>query len=145
MKTSIVVLLVTLLILGCEKSKSKLEIENEIIQVERNFQKMSVEKGIPEAFYFFADSKAIIKRQNDTLIAGNENIKLYYQKQDLKNVKVDWKPDFVDVSSSGDMAYTYGKYVWKFPDSTGLIKKYEGIFHTVWKKQKDGSWKYVWD
>jgi ketosteroid isomerase-like protein len=30
-------------------------------------------------------------------------------------------------------------------DSVGNKKDFKGIFHTVWKKQKDGSWKYVWD
>ena len=23
--------------------------------------------------------------------------------------------------------------------------EYKGIFHTVWKRQSDNSWKYVWD
>jgi ketosteroid isomerase-like protein len=58
---------------------------------------------------------------------------------------VKWSPDFIDVSKEGDMAYTYGKYVWQSPDSTGKMNVSNGIFHTVWKRQVDGSWKYVWD
>ena len=30
-------------------------------------------------------------------------------------------------------------------DSTGKTNENRGAFHTVWKKQKDGSWRYVWD
>jgi len=43
------------------------------------------------------------------------------------------------------MAYTYGKYTMTIIDSAGESKVSNGIFHTVWKKQKDGSWKFVWD
>ncbi|MBK7030961.1 MAG: hypothetical protein IPH45_17925 [Bacteroidales bacterium] len=43
------------------------------------------------------------------------------------------------------MAYTYGKYTWKINNGNGDTTVYKGVFHTVWKKQGDGSWKYVWD
>ena len=56
-----------------------------------------------------------------------------------------WKPDYVDVSESGDLAYTYGKYTFTSRDSTGRKVVSKGIFHTVWKRQEDGSWKFVWD
>jgi len=51
----------------------------------------------------------------------------------------------VDASETGDMGYTYGKYTWQSKDSSGKVDEAKGVFHTVWKKQKDGSWKYVWD
>ena len=56
-----------------------------------------------------------------------------------------WKPDFIDVSDSGDMAYTYGKALYTYTDSLGVTKEYPALFHTVWKRQEDGSWKFVWD
>jgi ketosteroid isomerase-like protein len=106
---------------------------------------MHEEKGIAEAFYFFADDSAIIKRENDTLIIGNENIKEYYNKDFYKTVSVKWAADFIDVSDDGTLAYTYGKYVWKSKDNTGNESEYTGVFHTVWKRQVDNGWKYVWD
>ncbi len=62
------------------KEKAKLEIK----QAENDFEKMAADKGIAEAFWFFADSDAIIKRQKDTLIAGKNNIRLYYSTPILK-------------------------------------------------------------
>ncbi len=124
-----------------QKSNSKTEIEN----VEKAFNDLAKSKGIAEAFYHFAADQATIKRENDTLIKGRENIRKYYSNPKLKNASVSWKPDFVDVSKDGTMAYTYGKYVWTVKDSTGKATDYKGVFHTVWKKQPDGSWKYVWD
>ena len=103
------------------------------------------EKGIAEAFWYYADSNAVIKRKNDSLIKGKEAIKNFYSDNFYKTATVSWSPDFIDVSGNGDLGYTYGKYLWQSKDSSGKINESRGIFHTVWKKQKDGSWRYVWD
>lgn len=117
----------------------------EIIIAEREFDKMAAEKGIAEAFWFYADSAAVIKRGNDSLIYGKEGIRHFYSAPSFKKASVKWSPDFIDVSETGDLGYTYGKYEWHSVDSAGKTNISKGIFHTVWKKQKDGSWKYVWD
>ncbi len=106
---------------------------------------MALELGIAEAFYFFADTNAVILRENDSLIIGNENIRNYYESKNLSNAAVNWSPDFIEVSDCGTLAYTYGKYIWKTRNESGESIEVNGVFHTVWKKQKDGSWKYVWD
>lgn len=134
---------------GCtntEKTTNKsAEAVTEINEAEKSFAKMAAEKGIAEAFWFYADSNATIKRQNDTLIHGKENIRHYYADPFYANAKVNWSPDFTHASASGDMGYTYGKYTWQVTDSAGNVSETRGVFHTVWKKQADGSWKYVWD
>ena len=121
------------------------KIRGEIAQAEKDFEKMAAEKGIAEAFAFFADSNAVIKRRNDTLIHGKENILNFYSADFYKKASVKWSPDFIEAAESGDMGYTYGKYVWQSVDSTCKPEEFHGVFHTVWKKQKDGAWKYVWD
>jgi ketosteroid isomerase-like protein len=131
--------------LACTESKDPEVLKREITESEKAFEKMAAEKGISEAFYFFADDNAVIKRENDTLIVGKINIKAYYERRDNKNATVNWAPDFVEVSKDGTLAYTYGKYVWKVKNDSGAVAEYKGVFHTVWKRQKDNSWKYVWD
>ena len=136
------------LIISCVKKAevvSRETLKAEVSKAEDDFKNLAQAKGIHEAFYTFADSNAVIKRENDTLIHGKENIKNYYSNLKFKKASVTWKPDFVDISDDGTLAYTYGKYVWTVKDSLENKKDFKGIFHTVWKKQKDGSWKYVWD
>ncbi|MDP2301821.1 MAG: hypothetical protein Q8N03_05280 [Ignavibacteria bacterium] len=145
MKHVLLLIPIILFYIGCNHSKSEEEIKNEIFQTEKAFEKMTSEKGIAEAFYYFADENAVIKRENDTLILGKENIKIYYEKKSVKDAIVNWTPDFIDVSKSGDLGYTYGKYIWKIKNIDGNIVEYKGVFHTVWKRQMDNSWKYVWD
>ena len=119
--------------------------KKEIAKAEKDFEEMATTKGIAEAFEFFADSNAVIRRSNDSVIQGKENIRKFYSTDFYKSASVQWSPDFVDASEKGDFGYTYGKYIWKSKDSSGKVNESKGIFHTVWKKQKDGSWKYVWD
>lgn len=145
MKQAFFILTIILLNVSCHHAIDKEEIKQEIFQTEKAFERMASEKGVAEAFYFFADEKAAIKRENDTLIIGKENIKSYYDKRNNKNATVNWTPDFIEVSDCGTLGYTYGKYLWRIKKENGDTAEYKGIFHTVWKKQNDNTWKYVWD
>lgn len=141
--------LLTVLIISCtKKTEANLDLEpikKEVLKTEDNFKKLSQTKGIGEAFYNYADNNAVLIRENDSLIKGKENIKKYYTNDKFKNATVTWKPDFVAVSNDGSLAYTYGSYVYNVKDYLGNKREFKGVFHTIWKKQKDGSWKYVWD
>ncbi len=138
MKNWLVVLLVILgscaQLVDLEKSKS------EVMQVERDFAQMAKDKGMAEAFYAFADDSAVIKR-GLTLFKGKEAIRNFYAHQ--KSGELQWAPDFAD--ASGALGYTYGQFIYTEKDSTGTVNQTKGYFHTVWRKQKDGSWKFVWD
>jgi ketosteroid isomerase-like protein len=144
MKICLVPLAFVVILAACQPATDKEAIKKEVFQTEKAFEKMAAEKSIAEAFYHFAADSAVIKRRNDTLIVGKANIKAFYEKGD-PNATVNWTPDFIDVAEDGTLAYTYGNYVWKTKDEAGTVKEFKGVFHTVWKKQKDGSWRYVWD
>jgi ketosteroid isomerase-like protein len=144
MKKIIFMLACSVPVFSCHTKTDVSIAKNDILQAEKAFEKMAAEKGMTEAFSFFADENATIMRGNDSLISGKENIRHYYEKHDNPNVTLRWTPDFVDVSDCGTLGYTYGRYTYTVKDSTGKSKDYHGIFHTVWKK-KGNDWKYVWD
>lgn len=134
------------LLSSCQQQENQsTKAKEAITKAEKDFETMAAEKSIAEAFWFFADSNAVIKRGDDSIIRGKEAIRNFYAAAYFKTASVKWSPDFVDASEDGSMGYTYGKYVWQSKDSSGKINEAQGIFHTVWKKQEDGSWKYVWD
>ena len=143
-KTFQLLAILILLITSCKTEIPKEHIEKwkeEIRQAEQDFAQMAKEKGIHDAFIHFAAEDAVLKRGK--LIIGKTAIDKYLENSTSK--KLSWSPDFVDVSSSGDFGYTYGSYVFKYSDSIGNPLEDKGIFHTVWKRQEDGSWKFVWD
>ena len=141
---NLLLLIFTIFIFACNTNIDKNKIKAEIEETEKQFEIMCGEKSIADAFTFFADESAVIKRGNDSLISGKKNIFKYYTKDFYKNEKVKWKPDFIEVSQSGDLAYSYGKYIWKNSINDTIVE-YKGIYTTIWKRQHDNSWKYVWD
>lgn len=118
---------------------------DEIRKVEKQFETDLLSKGAAYAFEKFAAPDAVIKRQNDSLIYGPAAIKNFYSAEQFKTAKATWAPDHIEVSADGTLAYTYGKFQWKSTDKNGKPSEFHGIFHTVWKKQSNGEWKYVWD
>ena len=119
--------------------------KNEILETELNFSKMAKEAGISQAFLHYAAEDAVLK-QNNTLFIGKKAIKTYYESQPTdKNISLAWKPDFVDVAKSGDLGYTYGYYQLSYVDPGGKTMDNKGVFHTVWKRQSDRTWRFVWD
>lgn len=128
---------------GGSEEDLRAKAKEEILQAEKAFQQMAREKGIAEAFSFFADEEGIVLR-GDSLVKGKEIIRSYYSSR-KGSLELNWTPDFVDAASSGDLGYTYGHYTFTATDSTGTKREGSGVFHTVWKKQADGSWRFVWD
>lgn len=124
------------------KTESILKYKQEILEIELNFAKLAREEGLYKAFNYYAADDAVILRQ-DSLIKGKINIDLFYQNKHSKGL--DWKPDFVDVDTAGELGYTYGHYVFTYKDSIGNSIENKGIFHTIWKRQANGTWRFVWD
>lgn len=120
--------------------------KKEILQAESDFAKMAADKGVPAAFKHFSAKDAALLR-GETLIKGQNEIAKHYESNKAlwANSTLSWMPDFIDVSRSGDLAYTYGHYTFATKDSSGAEQVSTGIFHTVWKRQEDGLWKFVWD
>ena len=132
---------------GCQGPPSAAQIEAwkaEIRAVEKAFNDMAQEEGLIKAFEYYAAADGVIRRSKK-IIQGKQDIRAWYEKDVRPNETLTWTPTFVDVSQSGDMAYTYGDFVFTYPDTAGTMKQNKGIFHTVWKRQANGEWRFVWD
>ena len=138
------ILILIPLLFSCKQSVNLERAKNEILQTEKAFEKMASEKGLADAFYYFASENAAIRRGNDSLIVGKENIKHFYDKNGNPGAKLNWTPDFIDVSTCGTFGYTYGRYFYSTQDTSGKTIERTGIFHTVWKKQNN-DWRFFWD
>ncbi|MGE0741116.1 MAG: hypothetical protein AB7O98_07215 [Hyphomonadaceae bacterium] len=52
---------------------------------------------------------------------------------------LDWRPAFAGVSRSGDFGFTTGPFLIRGRD--GIV----GHYFTVWRRQPDGGWKWIFD
>lgn len=135
------------LVYSCNQPCNEANLEQwkkEVANAEKAFNDMAQEKGLVEAFEYFAASDGVIRRSKK-IIQGKAAIREWYENDVRPNETLTWSPSFIDVSSSGDLAYTYGDFVFTYYDTLGNEKQNKGIFHTVWKRQEDGNWRFVWD
>ena len=64
---------------------------------------------------------------------------------DQPGVNLNWSASFTDVSDDGTLGYNYGRYELKQTKPDGTVSVHTGWFLTIWKRQPDGSWRYVMD
>lgn len=140
------IIAIVIILLGCNSPNTEKEKwKSEILQTEKAFSDLALNEGIGNAFATYAANDAVLMR-NNSLVIGKEGLLSYYSEtMDNTDTKLTWKPEFVDVSKSGDLGYTYGYYTFTLKDTLGKDIVTKGVFHTVWKRQDDGSWKFVWD
>jgi ketosteroid isomerase-like protein len=77
-------------------------------------------------------------------VVGRKKIEEIYSKPDT-SFSLSWEPLNADISSSGDMGFTYGIYTIHMDSPEGDKVTKEGTYVTIWKKNKAGEWKFVLD
>jgi ketosteroid isomerase-like protein len=113
-------------------------------QLESEFMKATAERGSQGYLSYYADD-AVEVPNGAPLIQGKINIAKTMGFLDDKNNHLTWTPVGADISSSGDLGYTYGTYEFSSKDKDGKTVVDHGKYTSIWKKQGDGSWKVVLD
>jgi ketosteroid isomerase-like protein len=62
-----------------------------------------------------------------------------------RDYQLTWTPTDGMMGPSGDMGYTWGHFEGHSKDANGNPVTTTGRYMTIWRKQKDGSWKVVLD
>jgi uncharacterized protein (TIGR02246 family) len=93
----------------------------------------------------FYDKDATFIGETGALITGKEELrKLWDRLFTTPGYELKWQAAKVEVSTSGDLAYSFGS--WEVTTvRDGQPRKTKGAYLAVWKKQADGSWKVLID
>jgi ketosteroid isomerase-like protein len=137
------VLLVSTLAYAAGKNKQERKRQT-IAKTEADFEKARAEKGLDGWLSFFADDTADFVRGNPFTFT-KEEMRKHLEKTFDPADQLTWQPVKIDVASSGDLAYSLGNWQLKGKNPKGEEVTQTGKYITVWKKQKDGSWKVVAD
>ena len=113
-------------------------------QMEGEFMKAAAERGSAGYMSYYADD-AVEVPNGAAIITGKVNIAKTMGFLDDKNNHLSWTPVGADVSASGELGYTYGTYEFRSVGKDGNPAVEHGKYTSIWKKQKDGSWKVVLD
>ncbi|HYF31252.1 MAG TPA: hypothetical protein VD993_09045 [Chitinophagaceae bacterium] len=117
------------------KAKAEIEIKNADLAM----SDLAGEKGFFQALLQYAEDSVIIPREGKhplfTKLAADQDWK---DKGIIKTIS--WKPVKVVASQSGDMGYWFGFATFKGSDTATYTN-----YCTIWRKQQDGNWKFVFD
>jgi ketosteroid isomerase-like protein len=114
----------------------------ELMEVDRKFSAYSEINGMQQAFLEFADDTAVLLQANSMPVVGKRAILRSFNNFSDTGFILTWEPLAGDISSSGDLGYTYGIFTATLKADSSESK---GKYVTIWKKQGDGSWKFVLD
>lgn len=135
-------LLVAPLSIAAAPDKAKLKAE--LAKMEDAFSAMAQEKGILPAFEHFAAPDVAFIDTDPRKYRGPEAVR-QRMAATAPGTKLTWSALFTDVSDDGTLGYNYGRYEVRGtgPDGAEVVRG--GFFLSIWKRQPDGSWKYVMD
>lgn len=133
--------LVGLLALGASGSEAD---RAALIAVDEEFSAAARTVGIGEAFTRYADPTATMLPAGENAVTGADGIRAQFS--DLApGTTLSWKPFKAEAAASGDLGYTLGTYEMRSTGADGKPVVRYGKYCSVWKKQKDGRWKWVVD
>ena len=109
-----------------------------MVEAEKRFYETGQEKGTRAAFLEFLAEDGIIFRP------GPLNGKEAWGKRPETGLDLVWEPTFAVIARSADFGYDTGPAKWRANKKEEKFTGH-GQFISIWKKQKDGSWKVALD
>jgi ketosteroid isomerase-like protein len=127
------------------KGSSDLAAERDaLLRTDREFSARSEAKGLTDAFLAYMAEGATMLPPGAAPVTGREAIRELLG--DGGGVLLTWKPMQAEVAASGELGYTWGTSEWRVPGpGGGMTLARTGKYVSIWKKQKDGTWKFVLD
>jgi ketosteroid isomerase-like protein len=120
------------------------DVPKELMEADRAFDAATAARGLDGWMSYFADDARINQQPKE--IVGKAALREFYSAMFArKEFSIRWQPVYAEASQDGTLGYTYGVSQVSFRDGKGEMVKREGRYLTVWRKQKDGSWKVSTD
>jgi ketosteroid isomerase-like protein len=105
-----------------------------VVDAERAFARMARDSEVNAAFLHYSAPDGIVFRP------GPVNAREALAARPIPRVHLDWWPVYAGIALSADLGFTTGPY------SLGEgARKGQGWYFTVWRRQADGSWRWLLD
>ncbi len=114
-----------------------------LMQIDREFDLATASRGADGWASYFAEEGIMLPAGSD-VIRGRAAIReLMAKRLATPGYSLRWEPIGSDVS--GDLGYTYGRSKVTRQGKDGQPEISHGKYVTIWKRQRDRSWKIVVD
>ncbi|HUR60224.1 MAG TPA: DUF4440 domain-containing protein [Opitutaceae bacterium] len=142
MKNSLLYCLVGFIAVSADASVEAEKLKDEVVRTEAEFFEHALRHGLSTALHAYMAPDGFVA---NSLVLGRDALAAKAKADEGKprpNV-IRWKPLRAEVAASGDLGYTWG-VAEAGPGAEGPFKPY-GIYVTIWQRQPDGKWKFVYD
>jgi len=117
--------------------------EDALLQADREFSQLSVQRGAAEAFFRYCAEDAVQFPVGGAPLHGREQIRDSLVSE--RPYVLRWTPRAARVATSGELGYTWGTYELETTDKEGQPKMHYGKYLTVWKRDPGGPWRVSLD
>jgi ketosteroid isomerase-like protein len=115
---------------------------NEMVDTEYAFAKAAKDTTIRESFVTYIADDGLLFRPG--AVNGKKWMSEHPVPPSDKRPLLAWQPSFAGMAKAGDMGFTTGPWEYKEDMNDTKVVGY-GHFVTVWKKQANGTWRFVVD
>lgn len=109
-----------------------------------DFSRMAGASGAPTAFGRFAAADAMTLPGTGEIVVGPAAIEARMLESPAARAKWEWHPVYSEGSTAGDLGFTVGEATIAVPDGNG-VTNYKSKYLTIWRRQPDGSIRYIVD
>ena len=133
-----------LAVAGCAPT-SQADVKAEVLRTDAEWLKAAQSRDAERALSYWADD-AIVFPPGSPAVSGKAAIRDFVAKSfSTPGFSIKWKTAAVELSGSGDLAYTTAtnRVTVNGPDGKQVV--IDGNAVSIWRRQKDGVWKCVVD
>ena len=112
-------------------------------ETDSSFSDLADRMGVAEAFTTYVAPDGAVFRASQ-LVVGPRSVRDIYSAQG-RSTALTWRPIFAGAAASGDLGFTVGDYVATLRGPSGAAVQQFGKYLTVWKRQRDGNWRFMID
>ena len=130
---------------SCASAGSPVDVRARILQLDAEWSEAAQGRDVDRIVSYWADDATVLPPGSPPVV-GKPAIREFVAKSfQTPGFRISWKTNDVVVSASGGFAYATGTNRVSFtgPDATPVTV--DGKAVTVWRREKDGSWKCVID
>jgi ketosteroid isomerase-like protein len=118
-------------------------VKEALLKVDKEFNVATQEHRLDGWMQYFDEDSVSLQAKP---VVGKDAIRAALKEQwDDPNFHLTWAPDEAYPMPNGKMGYTRGHWTLTSKDEKGSPFKLTGQYLTIWKKNKQGDWKIVWD
>ena len=141
LKTLLLGCSLSMVCMGCQQQPDMRGEDAALLQIDREFSALAATEGYIEAYYRYSSDQVLLLPPGTQSRRGREVIYREDSEEGLLG-HLQWFPEDGIVSSSGDMGWTWGRWVFTVEDEQANSQENHGKYLNVWRKI-DGQWKLI--